>query len=91
MRAGQPVRDGIYATSKVDGETRIKGQAPFFPPLLFPPMARPLTEVVIDTLTGENRILRADLLHDAGASRNALVSAQNPEGGYGRGRDGLIV
>jgi len=31
------------------------------------------TQVVIDTLTGENRILRADILHDAGRSLNPAL------------------
>ena len=40
-----------------------------------------VAEVVIDTLTGENRILRTDLLHDAGASLNPALDIGQVEGG----------
>ena len=44
-----------------------------------------MTEVAIDTLTGENRILRADILHDAGASLNPALDIGQVEGGYVQG------
>ncbi len=44
-----------------------------------------LTEVVIDTLTGENRVLRADILHDAGTSLNPALDIGQVEGGYVQG------
>ncbi|MDG1738967.1 MAG: xanthine dehydrogenase molybdopterin binding subunit [Paracoccaceae bacterium] len=44
-----------------------------------------VTEVVIDTLTGENRILRADILHDAGKSLNPVLDIGQIEGGYVQG------
>ena len=40
------------------------------------PMAHcnmPCAEVEIDTLTGENRVLRADILHDVGRSLNPAL------------------
>ncbi|WP_372992843.1 molybdopterin cofactor-binding domain-containing protein, partial [Sulfitobacter sp.] len=50
-----------------------------------------VTEVVIDTLTGENRILRADILHDAGASLNPALDIGQIEGGYVQGAGWLTT
>ena len=50
-----------------------------------------ITEVVIDTLTGESRILRADLLHDAGASLNPALDVGQIEGGYVQGAGWLTT
>ncbi|MFT6104737.1 MAG: xanthine dehydrogenase large subunit [Paracoccaceae bacterium] len=50
-----------------------------------------LTEVVIDTLTGENRILRADIVHDAGASLNPALDIGQIEGGYVQGAGWLTT
>jgi len=49
------------------------------------------TEVVIDTLTGENRILRTDILHDAGASLNPALDIGQVEGGYVQGAGWLTT
>ncbi|MFU8865506.1 MAG: xanthine dehydrogenase molybdopterin binding subunit [Rhodobacterales bacterium] len=78
---------GFYATPKVEWD-RIKGQGrPFF----YFAYGAALTEVVIDTLTGENRILRADLLHDAGASLNPSLDIGQIEGGYVQGAGWLTM
>ncbi|MDX1821821.1 MAG: xanthine dehydrogenase molybdopterin binding subunit [Paracoccaceae bacterium] len=78
---------GFYATPKVEWD-RIKGQGrPFF----YFAYGAALTEVVIDTLTGENRILRADLLHDAGASLNPALDIGQIEGGYVQGAGWLTM
>jgi len=44
-----------------------------------------VTEVVIDTLTGEHRILRTDILHDSGTSLNPALDIGQIEGGYVQG------
>ena len=49
------------------------------------------TEVVVDTLTGENRILRADILHDCGASLNPALDIGQIEGGYVQGAGWLMT
>jgi len=46
---------------------------------------------VIDTLTGESRILRADILHDAGASLNPALDIGQIEGGYVQGAGWLTT
>ncbi len=50
-----------------------------------------VTEVVIDTLTGENRILRADILHDVGASLNPALDIGQIEGGFVQGAGWLTT
>ncbi len=78
---------GFYATPKVEWD-RIKGQGrPFF----YFAYGAALTEAVIDTLTGETRILRADLLHDAGASLNPALDIGQIEGGYVQGAGWLTM
>ncbi|MFV0358288.1 xanthine dehydrogenase molybdopterin binding subunit [Tropicimonas sp.] len=50
-----------------------------------------VSEVVIDTLTGENRILRTDILHDAGNSLNPALDIGQIEGGYVQGAGWLTT
>ncbi len=50
-----------------------------------------MTEVVIDTLTGENRILRADILHDTGTSLNPAIDIGQIEGAYVQGAGWLTT
>jgi xanthine dehydrogenase large subunit len=47
-----------------------------------------LAEVVIDTLTGEYRVLAADILHDCGNSLNPAIDKGQIEGGFVQGRAG---
>ena len=50
-----------------------------------------LAEGVVDRRTGENRILRADILHDAGASLNPALDIGQVEGGYVQGAGWLTT
>ncbi|MBT8169918.1 xanthine dehydrogenase molybdopterin binding subunit [Falsiruegeria litorea] len=78
---------GFYKTPKIEWD-RIKGQGrPFF----YFAYGASITEVAIDTLTGENRILRADILHDAGESLNPALDVGQVEGGYVQGAGWLTT
>ena len=44
-----------------------------------------VSEVIIDLLTGENRLVRADLLHDVGKSLNPAIDRGQIEGGFVQG------
>jgi len=78
---------GFYKTPDLAWD-RIKGQGrPFF----YFAQGAAVTEVVIDTLTGENRILRTDILHDAGASLNPGLDIGQVEGGYVQGAGWLTT
>ncbi|WP_377190420.1 xanthine dehydrogenase molybdopterin binding subunit [Ruegeria meonggei] len=78
---------GFYKTPKIEWD-RIKGRGrPFF----YFAYGASITEVAVDTLTGENRILRTDILHDAGASLNPALDIGQVEGGYVQGAGWLTT
>ncbi|MCA3443812.1 MAG: xanthine dehydrogenase molybdopterin binding subunit [Rhodobacter sp.] len=78
---------GYYRTPKIVWD-RVRGMGrPFF----YFAYGAAVTEVVIDTLTGENRILRADILHDTGASLNPALDIGQIEGGYVQGAGWLTT
>jgi xanthine dehydrogenase large subunit len=78
---------GFYATPKITWD-RVRGQGrPFF----YFAYGAAVTEVVIDTLTGENRILRADVLHDTGSSLNTALDIGQIEGAYVQGAGWLTT
>ncbi|SFF04974.1 xanthine dehydrogenase, molybdenum binding subunit apoprotein [Sulfitobacter brevis] len=79
--------NGFYKTPDIEWD-RIKGKGrPFF----YFAYGAAVTEVVIDTLTGENRILRTDILHDAGSSLNPAIDIGQIEGGYVQGAGWLTT
>jgi len=78
---------GFYKTPKIQWD-RIKGRGR---PFLYFAYGASVTEVVIDTLTGENRILRTDILHDAGASLNPDLDIGQVEGAYVQGAGWLTM
>ena len=78
---------GYYKTPDLSWD-RIKGTGtPFF----YFAQGAAITEVVIDTLTGENRTLRTDILHDAGASLNPALDIGQVEGAYVQGAGWLTT
>ncbi len=78
---------GFYATPKIVWD-RVRGSGR---PFLYFAYGVAITEVVIDTLTGENRILRCDILHDTGNSLNPALDIGQIEGGYVQGAGWLTT
>ncbi|MCA3436140.1 MAG: xanthine dehydrogenase molybdopterin binding subunit [Rhodobacter sp.] len=78
---------GYYRTPKIVWD-RVRGMGR---PFLYFAYGAAVTEVVIDTLTGENRILRADILHDTGTSLNPALDIGQIEGGYVQGAGWLTT
>jgi len=72
---------GFYKTPKINYDRATFSGRPFF----YFAYGAAVTEVVVDTLTGENRVLRVDILHDCGDSLNPAVDLGQIEGGYVQG------
>ena len=72
---------GFYATPKLayDRDT-LKGR-----PFLYFAYGAAVSEVAIDTLTGEHRLLAVDILHDVGRSINPAIDLGQIEGGFVQG------
>ncbi|MCV6597873.1 MAG: xanthine dehydrogenase molybdopterin binding subunit [Mangrovicoccus sp.] len=78
---------GFYKTPKVAWD-RIAGTGrPFY----YFSYGASCTEVMLDTLTGENRILRTDILHDCGNSLNPALDRGQIEGAYVQGAGWLTM
>jgi xanthine dehydrogenase large subunit len=78
---------GFYATPKIAWDrARAKGR-PFF----YFAYGAACSEVLIDTLTGEMKLLRADLLHDVGLSLNPGIDIGQVEGGFVQGMGWLTT
>ena len=56
-----------------------------WPPFYYFAYGAAVSEVIIDLLTGENRLVRADLLHDVGKSLNPAIDRGQIEGGFIQG------
>ncbi|MFZ2101480.1 MAG: xanthine dehydrogenase molybdopterin binding subunit [Oricola sp.] len=72
---------GYYATPKIHWDPKTLKGRPFF----YYTYGAAVAEVAIDTLTGENRCLRADLLQDCGASLNPAIDLGQIEGAFVQG------
>ncbi len=73
--------DGYYATPKIHWNRETLQGRPFF----YFAYGAAVSEVLIDTLTGETRLLRADLLHEAGRSLNPAIDLGQIEGAFVQG------
>ena len=60
---------GFYATPKIHYDRKTLSGRPFF----YFAYGAAVSEVAIDTLTGEHRLLRVDILHDVGTSLNPAI------------------
>ncbi|GAB4043321.1 MAG: xanthine dehydrogenase molybdopterin binding subunit [Rubrivivax sp.] len=79
--------DGFYATPGLHWDReRLQGR-PFF----YFAYGAAVSEVVVDTLTGEHRLLRADLLHDVGRSLNPAIDIGQIEGAFVQGLGWLTM
>jgi xanthine dehydrogenase large subunit len=78
---------GFYATPKIHWDRQAAKGRPFY----YFAYGAAVCEAVIDTLTGENRILRADILHDVGKSLNPAVDLGQVEGGFIQGMGWLTT
>ena len=78
---------GFYATPKIVWDRRAGRGRPFF----YFAYGAACTEVTVDTLTGEYRIDRADILHDVGRSLNPAIDIGQIEGGYVQGAGWLTT
>lgn len=72
---------GFYKTPKINYDRATFSGQPFF----YFAYGAAVTEVIVDTLTGENRTLRVDILHDCGDSLNPAIDLGQVEGGYVQG------
>lgn len=79
--------DGFYATPGITWDKATMHGHPFF----YFAYGAAVSEVVIDTLTGEWKLLRADLLHDVGASINPAIDLGQIEGGFIQGMGWLTT
>jgi xanthine dehydrogenase large subunit len=79
--------DGFYATPKIHYDKTTLTGRPFF----YFAYGAACVEVAIDTLTGENRVLAVDILHDAGRSINPSIDIGQIEGGFVQGMGWLTT
>jgi xanthine dehydrogenase large subunit len=79
--------DGFYATPKLHWDAKTMSGRPFF----YFAYGAAVSEVVVDTLTGEFKLLRADLLHDAGDSINPAIDIGQVEGAFIQGMGWLTT
>jgi xanthine dehydrogenase large subunit len=78
---------GFYRTPKIHYDPKTLKGRPFF----YFAYGAAVSEVAIDTLTGETRLLRADILHDAGRSLNPAIDLGQVEGGFVQGMGWLTT
>ncbi|GIL39314.1 xanthine dehydrogenase molybdopterin binding subunit [Roseiterribacter gracilis] len=78
---------GFYRTPRIHWN-RSEGKGdPFF----YFAYGAAVSEAAVDLLTGENRILRTDILHDAGRSLNPAIDIGQIEGGFVQGMGWLTT
>ncbi|MFO1087527.1 MAG: xanthine dehydrogenase molybdopterin binding subunit [Reyranellaceae bacterium] len=73
---------GFYKTPKIHWDGAAMRGRPFF----YFSFGAAAAEVAVDTLTGESRVLRADLVQDCGASLNPAIDLGQIEGAFVQGQ-----
>lgn len=78
---------GFYKTPKIHFDRTTGKGRPFF----YFSNGAAVSEVIVDTLTGEYKILRADVLHDVGTSLNPAIDIGQIEGAFVQGAGWLTT
>jgi xanthine dehydrogenase large subunit len=78
---------GYYKTPDIHWDRATATGRPF----LYYAYGASCSEVAIDTLTGEMKVLRVDVLHDVGASLNPAIDLGQIEGGFVQGMGWLTT
>ncbi|MFT4518976.1 MAG: xanthine dehydrogenase large subunit [Halioglobus sp.] len=78
---------GYYRTPKIHYDRETAQGRPFF----YFAYGAACSEVVLDTLTGENKVLRVDICHDVGQSLNPALDIGQIEGGFIQGMGWLTT
>ncbi|MDP3758914.1 MAG: xanthine dehydrogenase molybdopterin binding subunit [Ramlibacter sp.] len=73
--------DGFYKTPKIHYDKHTLTGRPFY----YFSYGAACSEVAIDTLTGESRLLKVDILHDVGTPINPAIDLGQIEGGFIQG------
>lgn len=79
--------DGFYKTPKIHYDKHTLTGRPFY----YFAYGAAVSEVAIDVLTGENRVLKVDILHDVGTSINPALDIGQIEGGFVQGMGWLTT
>jgi len=78
---------GFYRTPRLDWDEKTHQGRPFF----YFAYGAAVSEVAIDVLTGESKVLRVDILHDCGRSLNPAIDLGQIEGGFVQGMGWLTT
>jgi xanthine dehydrogenase large subunit len=78
---------GYYATPKLHYDTKVHRGRPFY----YFAYGAAVSEVEVDTLTGEYALRRVDILHDVGCSLNPAIDLGQIEGGFVQGMGWLTT
>jgi xanthine dehydrogenase large subunit len=79
--------DGFYATPGLSWDRTTLTGHPFY----YFAYGAAVSEVIVDTLTGEWKLLRADVLHDVGRSLNPAIDIGQIEGAFIQGMGWLTM
>ena len=79
--------DGFYATPGLSWDREKMFGRPFY----YFAYGAAVSEVIVDSLTGEWKLLRADILHDAGRSLNPALDIGQIEGAFIQGMGWLTM
>jgi len=78
---------GFYRTPKIEYNRKTASGRPFY----YFAYGASVSEVAIDTLTGQSRVLGVDVLHDVGQSLNPAIDIGQIEGGFIQGMGWLTT